>query len=97
MKVVFGGGERDSERVPAAPRIGGLMRATILGVIGLICVATMAGADIPGLDHVWTVPGAMQTPAGIGTFVACTNAGTSSNTIGVEMLGPHRAKHLRSA
>src|SRR5262245_25036052 len=64
------------------------MKRAFLGTIGLLFVATAANAQIAGLVHVWSVPGAMETAGGIGTFVACTNGSTMSNTIGVQMFGP---------
>jgi hypothetical protein len=56
-------------------------------IVGLLFVATEARAQLTGLDHVWTVPGLMNTSGGLATVIACTNAGTSSNTIGVEVYG----------
>jgi hypothetical protein len=61
------------------------MRATLLGVIGLICAASAAQGQLVGLNHVWTVGGAQSTAGGFDTFITCTNANTSSETIGVEM------------
>jgi hypothetical protein len=64
------------------------MRATILGIIGLVCVATTVQAQLTGLDHVWTVAGVMSTAAGTATFIPCTNANSTSATVGVEVYGP---------
>jgi hypothetical protein len=67
------------------------MRATILGVISLMCVATAAQGQLTGLDHIWTVSGIMQTAAGLQAFIPCTNTGTATATIGVEVYGPSGA------
>jgi hypothetical protein len=67
------------------------MRPTILALALLAAVLgfrSSAHAEIVGLNHVWTVPGAMQTGGGISTFIACTNGNTGSVTVGVEMYGP---------
>jgi hypothetical protein len=62
------------------------MRATTLGVIGLICVATTAQGQLVGLNELWTVAGVRNDPAG--TVITCTNRNASSQTIGVDIYGP---------
>lgn len=63
--------------------------ASVLGaVVFSLALVPAAHAQLVGLAHVWTVPGIMNTAAGIGTVFACTNASTSTQTIGIDLYGP---------
>ena len=46
--------------------------------------AASAQAQLAGLNHVLTAPGALNSASGLGTYVSCTNGNTSTPTIGVE-------------
>lgn len=70
------GGENDREKV-----------LSLIGLLTVLGVGAQANAQLTTLIHVWSVPGAMQTSNGIGTYVACTNGGTATQEIGVEMYG----------
>jgi hypothetical protein len=59
---------------------------SLLGLLGVLGVGGAAHAQLAGLLHVHSVPGVMETGA-IGTMIACTNGGTSTATIGVEVYG----------
>jgi hypothetical protein len=67
------------------------MRAAILGVIGLVCVVTAAQGQLDGRlpapfsHHLWTVPGVINN--GLTTVFLCTNASSSTITVGVEVFG----------
>lgn len=61
------------------------MRATLLGVIGLMCVATAAQGQLTGLNEIWNVPGVMHDT--FATVISCTNRGTATATIGVDVYG----------
>ena len=57
---------------------------SLVGLVGVIGLGAAADAQVTGLAHVFSVPGVMQTGNGLATFVACTNGGTASATIGAE-------------
>jgi hypothetical protein len=79
-----------SGQTPAQRKGLTTMRSTLALALFVFVVGfgTSARAQITGLSLVWTIPGAMQTSGGIGTFVTCTNAGAAISTVGVEMYGP---------
>ena len=54
----------------------------------VLALGSTAHAQLVGLQHVWTVPGLMNTASGLGTFIACTNGGTITATIGVDVYDP---------
>jgi hypothetical protein len=79
-----------SGQTPAQRKGLTTMRSTLALALFVFVVGfgTSARAQILGLTHVWTVPGAMQTGGCVGTFVMCTNGSTAATTVGVEMFGP---------
>lgn len=57
----------------------------VVGVGALAAVlAGPAQGQLVGLKHLWTVPGAKHNSV-IETFITCTNANSSNETIGVEL------------
>jgi len=56
----------------------------------VLSVAFGAGAQgqLVGLKHLSTVPGLMNSSSGLATFSACSNGGTATQTIGVDVYGP---------
>ena len=50
-----------------------------------LAVGSTAHAQLSGLTHVLTVPGVMNNIAGPATLIPCTNGGSSSGTIGVDL------------
>lgn len=65
-----------------------LFVAAFVFVLGVLGSGATAHAQLAGLNHILTVPGAMNTGNGIGTYVSCTNGNTSQVTVGVEFYGP---------
>jgi hypothetical protein len=61
-----------------------LSTATLL--LGLL-FAGAAHAQPATLKHVWTVPGVLETDK-LASFIFCTNASTSTQTVRVEVYGP---------
>jgi len=59
----------------------------LLGLLGVLGVGGAAHAQLAGLLHVHSVPGVINTGLGVATMIACTNGGTSTATIGVEVYG----------
>jgi hypothetical protein len=60
---------------------------SLMGLLGALSVSGAAHAQLAGLTHVHSVPGVLNNGAGVATIIACTNGGTSTATIGVEVYG----------
>lgn len=64
-----------------------LSRILLAAVLSSFTLVPQAQAQLVGLNHVWTVPGLIETSS-LSTVVSCTNSTTGSVTIGVEVYGP---------
>lgn len=61
---------------------------SLMGLVGVLGFGVTANAQTVGLVHTWTVPGVMNTVSGLSTYIACTNGGTASSTVAVDIYGP---------
>ena len=65
------------------------LTSLVFSVLVLLLLAPVAHAQInspppTGYKHLWSVPGLVNTVT-LGTFFACTNTGTASATVGVQV------------
>jgi len=63
------------------------MKKIVLAVLVSLLGVNAAQGQLVGLNHLWTVAGAMNT-TNLGTFIACTNSTTANETVGVDFYGP---------
>jgi hypothetical protein len=74
----------------------------LVGIASVLMLSSVASAQINGpvpapfSHHVWSVPGVINNGS-FGAFIACTNAGSSTATVGVEVFGAAGGVALNNA